>query len=152
MSHSLSILEQLNQDAENIYSSVRVYMPELAKRLGMTYVMPVFAGLLAGSIVLILASQILPGSTATILSVSVNLLIMVFGWRMMERRTAATQLFVAYTGTSKERRDFQRLLDDESLPQSTLETKLQHFEDRAIDFIAQMKQQGAKPALKKQAE
>lgn len=144
-----STVEDVQIESEHIYDSIRGYLPALGNRLMLTYLLPLTLGLIAGVVVLLLANQALPQSTASILSFGANLLILGFGWRILEKHTGATSLFVSYTAASSARRRLRKLLTQaqsgEDVPAEALTDQLNTFEAAAQAFMDNMRHQGIIP-------
>ncbi|MCA9914611.1 MAG: hypothetical protein KC496_14765 [Anaerolineae bacterium] len=123
-----------NQQAQldQIQDSVRVYLPALFTRLALTTVLPITVALLVNAILPILIESFVPLSTATTMAFAANLLVLFFGWRMLENRTHATSLFVLYSGYSSQRRALQNArADAPSL--ATVQQSAQRFIEAARD-------------------
>lgn len=97
----------------NAQASLRPHLGSLLTRLAVGYGVPFLgATLLAtlGAVVLANTVTFLPQSTVSTLTFALNVLLIYFGWRYLERRTHATALFVLYSNASRERRTLKRLI------------------------------------------
>lgn len=143
-------IQHAKTSAERVHEAVRPYMPETFYQLGINY------GLLLISVVavnmlgipLILRFIPLTLSTANILGFSVMLLILVYGWRFLEKRNSATAIFVLYTRYSRERRNLQDILEQAENgvleDENTIYTQVDILEETASNFLDAVEQQGVK--------
>jgi hypothetical protein len=132
---------------EQIQERVAAYRPELLRRLLKSYGYPMLAVVLVGTLLAPLLLSVLtfiPNSTAMILTFGINLLILVYGWRYMERTTRATALFSLYVRYSSQRRRTETLIDDEA-SDDDLTDALHATESLAQSFIETARDAGIQP-------
>lgn len=120
------------------FERTRPYVPTLAQRLLLTYGLPMLAAVLVstlGSRLLLALLPQLPLSTATLLTLFVNILILIRGWQWMEKRFGATKLFFLYIVVSRNRRELKRLLNQSPQDTSAINAGLKQLAQAEQDFV-----------------
>lgn len=139
-----NLIEKTQKRHDDTQARTRAYLAPLLQRLLVTYGVPLTAALFISTIGAMLISQILPDSTTSLLALVLNVLVIFYGWRAIERRTRATASFVLYTHTTRERRALARLLAQtkagETLAHDALARQAQAYEDTVNTFIQSMEQ------------
>jgi hypothetical protein len=120
------------------YERTRPYVPTLAQRLALTYGLPMLVAVLIstlGSRLLLTLLPELPLSTATLLTLFVNIMILIRGWQWLEKRFGATKMFYLYIVVSRNRRDLKRLLQQSPTDSAALNKTMQQLQQAEQDFV-----------------
>ena len=140
-----TLIEESRNRIEYERDRVRVYLPDLIKKLGITYGVPLIAAMLLATLGGIIISNFLPVSTTNIIVFGLNLGILLYGWRWLEKRTNATGIFLMYSRWSRTRRDLEKLLDDDASTIAQIDNQRAIMEAGAQEFIDTMRESGASP-------
>lgn len=116
-------------------AQVRVYVPALIKRMGLTYLPPVLVVLVINAFGTQLLENFIPLSTATILVMLANIAILVYGWRYLEKRYSGLGLYMQFLYFTKARRDLGRLVKQDASDKAALTLQTLKMEQAADDFI-----------------
>lgn len=145
------------QNAENalkrIHTEVQPYMATLFYKIANNYLL-----LLAGVIVinmiglpLLIRFVPIPMSTVNVIGFSAMLLILVYGWRYLEKRNHATTLFVFYIHYSRAKRNLEASLDlaraGSLETDDTLYIQIDLLEETATILLDAIEEEGLKPHL-----
>jgi len=120
------------------YERTRPYLPTLVQRLALTYGLPMLIAVLIstlGSRLLLTLLPELPLSTATLLTLAVNIFVLVRGWQWLEKRFGATKLFFLYIVVSRNRREIKRLMQQSPLDSTALNKGIQQLQQAEQDFM-----------------
>jgi len=120
------------------YERTRPYLPTLVQRLALTYGLPMLVAVLIstlGSRLLLTLLPELPLSTATLLTLAVNIFVLVRGWQWLEKRFGATKLFFLYIVVSRNRREIKRLMQQSPLDSTALNKGIQQLQQAEQDFM-----------------
>ncbi|MCU0514596.1 MAG: hypothetical protein MUE40_18745 [Anaerolineae bacterium] len=118
-----------------VTDDVQPALPVLIRRLALTYVPLMLVTVLIATVGGRLLNLVLPLSTATLLALCANVLVLVYGWRRAERRFLGTKLFVLYTAFSRERRELRRLLAAPQPDAPAVEARTQQMQQTARVFV-----------------
>lgn len=140
-----TLIEQTRARIDYERDRVRVYLPELIKKLGITYGVPLIGAMLLATLGGIVISNFLPVSTTNIIVFGLNLGILLYGWRWLEKRTNATGIFLMYSRWSRTRRDLETLLNDSNSTIAQIENQRAIMGAGAQEFIDTMREAGAEP-------
>ena len=128
---------------------VRTFIPALVRRLMLTFGPPLLVALLVSTIGAMLLSRVLPSSTTSIIAFGVNIAIMVYGWRFLERRYKGTSAFIVYTRYSRIRRDLEAMIkktpNGSDISEGKIEEQRAGVVKSADAFIQVMYEMGAQP-------
>lgn len=119
----------------------RPYLPTLVQRLILTYGLPMLVAVLIstlGSRLLLALLPEFPLSTATLLTLAANILVLVRGWQWLEKRYGATKLFFLYIVVSRNRRDLKRLVQQSPIDPVAINKSVQQLALAEQDFVAAM--------------
>lgn len=105
-----TLVEKAQKQHDDTQARLRPYLIPLLQRLGITYGAPLLAALLVSTLGATLVSYVLPDSTTSLLALVVNVLVLFYGWRALERRTRATAAFALYAQATRERRTLAKLI------------------------------------------
>jgi len=120
------------------YERTRPYLPTLVQRLALTYGLPMLVAVLIstlGSRLLLTLLPELPLSTATLLTLAVNIFVLVRGWQWLEKRFGATKLFFLYIVVSRNRREIKRLMQQSPLDSTAINKGIQQLQQAEQDFM-----------------
>lgn len=120
------------------YKRTRPYVPVLVQRLALTYGLPMLVAVLIstlGSRLLLALLPELPLSTATLLTLAVNILVLLRGWQWLEKRFGATKLFFLYIVVSRNRREIKRLMQQSPLDSTAITKGIQQLQQAEQDFV-----------------
>lgn len=123
------------------YERTRPYLPSLVQRVALTYGLPMLVAVMIstlGSRLLLALLPQLPLSTATLLTLGANILVLVRGWQWMEKRFLGTKLFFLYIVVSRNRRDVKRLLQQTPLDFAAINKAIQQLQQAENDFVGAM--------------
>jgi hypothetical protein len=123
------------------YERTRPYLPALVQRLALTYGLPMLAAVLIstlGSRLLLALLPEFPLSTATLLTLGANILVLVRGWQWLEKRFGGTKLFFLYIVVSRNRRELKRLLQQSPLDSAAINKAMQQLSQAENDFVGAM--------------
>jgi uncharacterized protein YacL len=145
-------IARANETIAHTRDDVRVYLPALMQRLGITFGVPIVAAMLVGTIGAMLLSQVIPSSTTSIIALGINIAIMVFGWRYLERRYKGTSAFIVYTRYSRTRRDLENMLkkspEGSDTSAAQIELQRESVAKASGAFVHAMQEMGAQPTIK----
>jgi hypothetical protein len=118
---------------------VREHVPALLKRMGWTYLPPIFAVLLIHAFGWQLLANVIPASTSFILVIVADVAILMYGSRYLDKRYGGISRYVQWLYFTQERRELRRLVkqDESDLPVLTLQTL--KMEQAADEFVSSMK-------------
>jgi len=136
---------------ERAYDAVQPYMPPLFKRLAFNYFVLLFTVAIVNTLGMRVLLSVLPmpPSTANVIGFSVNLILLLFGWRLLEQRNKATGLFILYTRFSSQRRDLKATIenaeDDVLDDDNALYVGVDLMEEAAKNFLDAVENEGVTP-------
>ena len=120
------------------YERTRPYLPTLVQRLFLTYGLPMLIAVMIstlGSRLLLALLPELPLSTATLLTLFANILVLIRGWQWLEKRYGGTKLFYLYIVLSRNRRELKRLLQQSPTDMGAINTTLKQLAQAEQDFV-----------------
>lgn len=94
-----------------LYPEVRAYMPSLLPRIAFNYMTLMMIAVLVSVVLVRVLENYIWESTANTIAFGINLALLVYGWRWLERRNQATSLFIIYTRYSRHRRELLKALE-----------------------------------------
>ena len=128
---------------------VRRYIPEVVRRMMMTFGAPLLVAVLVATIGAMLLARVLPSPTVSLIAFVVNVGVMFYGWRYFEQRLHGTSAFVVYTRYSRLRRDLETLLkqapEGADVSAADIEEQRELVVEAADAFIDVMQDMGAQP-------
>jgi hypothetical protein len=129
---------QIESRITESFERTRPYVPLLVQRLAITYGIPMFSALLIatiGSRLLLALLPEFPISTATVLILAINLIVLVRGWAWLERRYEGTRLFFLYNVVSRNRRELKRLMAQSPVDTIAVSKLLNQLQMSEQDFV-----------------
>lgn len=148
MQNSLNLNATVNDSARQSMTHererVRAYLPDVLQRLLLTYGIPLLIAFVLATAGGVVISSFLPVSTTNIIVLGLNLAVLVYGWRWLERRYKATSLFLIYVRFSRERRDLDKMLKNDAAPDA-IQAKQSMMEESAQNFIDAVRELGITP-------
>jgi hypothetical protein len=121
------------------FERTRPYVPILAQRLALVYLLPMTIAVLVstvGSRLLLSLLPELPMSTATLIILAINLFLLIRGWQWLEKRYEGTKLFLMYNLVSRHRRDLKRLAAQSPMDHALVNAALQQLQQAEQGFIS----------------
>jgi len=137
-------IQQAQATIDRLYDENRAYIPALVGQLGKTYLPPLIAVGLMGTLGASLFIQ-LGGQAGNMTALILNIFILVLGFRWTENRFRGTNLFIAYVAVGRTRRELQAVMKAEPPSAALIDTRKEEFIAASEGFIAAMQAQGAKP-------
>src|SRR5690349_7805660 len=110
---------------------VREQVPALVKLLGWTFLPPLIAVLLINAIGWQLLVRIIPVSTASILILIANIVVLLYGWRYLEQRYGGVARYTQFLQFTRERRDLRRIVQQGETDLATLTLQTLKMEQAA---------------------
>lgn len=120
------------------FERTRPFVPVLVQRLAITYGIPLFSALLIATIggrLLLAALPEFPLSTANILILVINLVVLVRGYAWLEQRYGGTKLFFLYNVVSRNRRELKRLIAQSPVDTAAVSKLLNQLQLSEQDFV-----------------
>lgn len=135
-----TLVEKAQKQHDDTQARLRPYLMTLLQRLFITYDAPLLAALFVSTVGAMLVSRALPDSTTSLLALVVNVFVLFYGWRALEKRTRATAAFALYAQAARERRTLAKLIAQtkagDTLSHDALARQAQAYTAAAEAFMA----------------
>jgi len=138
-------IQQAQATISRMYDETRAYIPALLGQMGKTYLPPLIAVFIMGTLGAELFIQ-WGGWAGNMTALLLNVFILLLGFRWTENRFKGTNLFVAYVAVGRIRRELKTMIEAEEPPAAALiHAKTDEFQSVSEGFITAMQAQGAQP-------